>query len=97
MSQIEVRREAHLVEIQAAEHKLMRSVGKAVVIAIPICVVIWIGIVLLALELADWSGSWVSTICIGAVVGVFAAMFFGMWAGALIAAHDLDAADSHRD
>ena len=97
MSQIEVRPGAQLSPIQAAERKLMRSVAKGLAIAVPICIVIWVGIALLALEAADWQGSWASEIAIGVVVGVFAGCFFGGWAGALAAAHDLDAADSHHD
>src|SRR3990172_6879841 len=81
MSQLEVRPEAHLTQIQLAERHLMRAIGKSLAIAIPVCVVIWIGIVLLALAVADWGGSWASTIAIGAVVGVFAGLFFGIWAG----------------
>lgn len=97
MSQLEVRQEAQLARIRAAERKLVHSVLKGLAIAIPTCIVIWIAIAVLALETADWQGSWASEIAIGAVVGVFAGMFFGGWAGALAAAHDLDAADSHRD
>jgi hypothetical protein len=93
MSQMEVRPGAELTPIQAAERKLWRSVGKGLVIAIPICVVIWVGIALLALDAADWQGSWASEIAIGAVIGIVAGCFFGGWAGALAAAHDLDAAD----
>jgi hypothetical protein len=40
-----------------------------------------------------FSGSWVSALCIGAVVGAFGGAFFGGWAGSLVAAHALDAAD----
>ena len=97
MAQVEVRQQAELTPIQAAERKLMVSVVKATLIAIPICVVIWIGLVMLALTVADWPGSWASTIAIGAVVGVFAGVFFGGWAGCLAAAHALDSADSHHD
>ena len=72
------------------------SVAKATAIAVPICIVIWLGIVLLALAAADWPGSWASAIALGAVVGVLAGVFFGGWAGVLTAAHTLDAADAHR-
>ena len=97
MSQVEVRRDAHLTQIQIAERKMVRSVAKCLVIAVPICVVIWTGIALLSLEAADWPGSWWSEIAIGVIVGVIAGVFFGGWAGMLMSAHDLDAADSHRD
>jgi hypothetical protein len=94
MSQLEVRHEAQLTPIQAAEQKLVVSVAKATAIAIPICIVIWMGIVILALSVADYPGSWASTIAIGGVVGVLAGVFFGGWAGVLTAAHALDSADS---
>jgi hypothetical protein len=97
MSQIEVRREAHLTEIQVAERQMMRDVGKAVAIAVPACVVIWIGIVACALAISDWTGSWTAAMCIAVVVGVVAGVFFGGWAGVLRASHALDAADDHRD
>jgi hypothetical protein len=97
MAQLEVRREAHLAEIQKAEHTMVVSVAKATAVAVPLCIVIWLGIALLALSAADWPGSWASMIAIGAVVGVFAGVFFGGWAGVLAAAHVLDSAESHRD
>jgi hypothetical protein len=97
MSQIEVRREAHLTEIQIAERQMMRDVGKSVAVAVPACVVIWIGIVACALAISDWTGSWTAAMCIAVVVGVVAGVFFGGWAGVLRASHALDAADDHRD
>ena len=97
MTEVEVRREAHLTEIRLAERQLMRDVTRSVAIAVPVCMVIWAGIVILALSIADWGGSWTAAICIGIVVGAFAGAFFGGWAGALKASHALDAADAHRD
>jgi hypothetical protein len=97
MTQVEVRREAHLTEIRLAEQKLVRDVTKSVAIAVPVCMLIWLGMVALALAIADWGGSWTAALCIGLVVGAFAGAFFGGWAGALKASHALDAADDHRD
>jgi|SRR5262245_16746755 len=93
MTDVAVRPEAELEPIQLAERKLMKSVAVGVAVAVPVCVVIWMGIAALALTTSTFSGSWVSMLCIGAVVGAFGGAFFGGWAGCLVAAHQLDAAD----
>jgi hypothetical protein len=78
MTDVAVRPEAQLEPIQVAERKLIKSVAVGVAIALATSV---------------FSGSWVSALCIGAVVGAFGGAFFGGWAGSLVAAHALDAAD----
>ena len=93
MTDVAVRPEAELEPIQVAERKLMKAVAVGVAVAVPVCVVIWMGLVAIALATSAFTGSWVSTLCIGAVVGVFGGAFFGGWAGCLVAAHALDAAD----
>jgi hypothetical protein len=93
MTQLEVRPEAQLEPIQLAERKLVKSIIWGVGIAVPLCMLIWIGLVSLALATSIFTGSWGSSLAIGAVVGAFGGAFFGGWAGSLIAAHDLDDAD----
>ena len=96
MTQVAVRPEAELEPIQVAERKLVKSILVGAAVAIPICIVIWLGIVAIALATSIFTGPWESMLAIGACVGAFAGAFFGGWAGSLIAAHDLDAADSPR-
>lgn len=77
-----------LVEQRAVERAFARTLFISMAVAIPICIGIWIGIV--ALGLVDSSQDRLPAFGMAAVVGVFAAAFFGGWAGALIKAHALD-------
>ncbi len=86
--------DAILEEELAAERALWRSVLWGVIIAIPICVVIWCIIVALAVGPKD-GVDWLAWLGIGAGVGVLAAGFFGGWAGFTVKAHMLDEVD-HR-
>ena len=59
----------------------MASVVISVLIASPICIGIWVGIV--ALGLAGMAQDRLAAFGMAAVVGVFAAGLFGGWAGAI--------------
>ena len=78
-------------EEREAERALWRTVFKASLIAIPICVVIWVGLVWLAIS--DKNEALGSPLAIGAVIGVIAGVFFGGWAGFLAKSHLLDEVD----
>jgi hypothetical protein len=88
-----------LAEESAAEKALFRSVIRSTIIAIPLCVVIWCGLVALAIAgkpAPDW-GVWLG---VASGVGVIAGAFFGGWAGFVAKAHVLDELDvraSHRE
>jgi hypothetical protein len=78
-------------EAMQAERALWRAVLWGTIIAIPICIVIWIAIVALAVggKNPDW-GAWIG---IGILVGLLAGAFFGGWAGFTAKAHLLDVVD----
>ena len=80
-----------LQETLAAEKSLWRSLIWGILIAIPICCVIWIGLVALAVggKDPDW-GAWIG---MGILVGAFAGAFFGGWAAFTAKAHLLDEVD----
>jgi hypothetical protein len=77
-----------LQEQRAVERAFGRTLLLSVMVAVPICVGIWIGIV--ALGLIGSSQDRLPAFGMAAIVGVFAAGFFGGWAGALAKAHALD-------
>jgi hypothetical protein len=79
-------------EQKAVERALWVTVFKSSLLAIPICVGIWVGLVYLAI--GDSSQGLVSPLIIGALIGVIAGVFFGGWAGFLKASHTLDEVDS---
>lgn len=78
-------------ETLAAEKSLWRSVVIWTIVAIPICIVIWIGLIALAVggKDPDW-GAWIG---IGIIVGAFAGAFFGGWAAFTAKSHLLDEVD----
>jgi hypothetical protein len=74
------------------EHELVVSSVKASLVAIPICVVIWVGLVALALEMAG-SGNFVVALPMAGGIGIIAGAFFGTWAAFLGKAHHLEELD----
>lgn len=98
--EIEATGGGHLAEIQgaldeeqSAERALVRSVLTGIAVAVPICIAIWIGLVVLAVggDDPDW-GIWIA---MASIVGVFAGAFFGGLAGFVAKAHLLDEVDHH--
>jgi hypothetical protein len=77
---------------QAAEHELLVATVKASLVAVPICVVIWLGLVALALAIAG-SGNFVVVLPMAGGIGIVAGVFFGGWAAFLAKAHLLDEVD----
>jgi len=78
-------------EATQAERSLWRAVMLGIIIAIPICIVIWIAIIAVAVggKDPDW-GAWIG---IGIIVGTFAGAFFGGWAAFTAKSHLLDDVD----
>lgn len=83
---------SRLEQVQAVEHDLLVTAVKASLVAIPICVVIWLGLVTIALALAH-SGNFLVVLPMAAGVGIVAGVFFGGWAAFLLKAHALDELD----
>lgn len=78
-------------ETLEAEKSLWRSVILWTIIAIPICIIFFIGLIALAVGGKDpqW-GAWIG---IGIIVGTFAGAFFGGWAAFTAKSHLLDDVD----
>ncbi len=74
------------------EHQLLVSSVKLSLIAIPICVAIWLGMVSIALAMAG-SGNFVVVLPMAGGIGIIAGVFFGVWAAFLGKAHDLEELD----
>jgi hypothetical protein len=83
---------SRLEQARAAERDVLIAVVKASMVAVPICVVIWLGLVTIALALAH-SGNFVVALPMAGGVGVVAGVFFGAWAAFLAKAHTLDELD----
>jgi hypothetical protein len=83
---------ARLERARAAEHELLVTAVKASIVAVPICVAVWVGMVALALALAD-SGNFYVALPMAGGIGVVAGAFFGVWAAFLAKAHLLDELD----
>jgi hypothetical protein len=83
---------SRLEQARAAERDMLLAVVKASLVAVPICVVIWLGLVTIALALAH-SGNFVVALPMAGGVGVVAGVFFGAWAAFLANAHTLDELD----
>jgi hypothetical protein len=92
--EIAIPAEVALAEELAAEQSLWRAVMMWTVIAVPICIVIWCGMVAVAVGPKD-PEDWLAWLGIGAIVGVLAGAFFGGWAAFIAKAHLLDDVD-HR-
>jgi hypothetical protein len=82
-----------LEEERSAEMSLIRAVFVGSAIAIPVSILIWVGLVALAVGGNDpeW-GPWLG-IAIG--IGILNGVFFGAWAGFVTKAHLLDDVDRH--
>ena len=78
-------------ETLEAERSLWHAVIVWTLVAIPICIVIWCGLITLAVGTKDpqW-GAWLG---IGVRVGAFAGAFFGGWAAFTAKSHLLDDVD----
>jgi hypothetical protein len=83
---------SRLEQVRAAERDLLVTAVKASLVAIPICVVIWLGLVTIALALAH-SGNFLVVLPMAGGVGIVAGVFFGGWAAFLLKAHALDELD----
>jgi hypothetical protein len=83
---------SRLKQAQAAERDLLVTAVKASLVAIPICVVIWLALVSIALAFAH-SGNFLVVLPMAGGVGIVAGVFFGGWAAFLMKAHALDELD----
>ena len=77
-----------------AERSLWRTVVIGTVIATPICIVIWLTIVALAVG-GNSDVSWGLWLAIGAIIGIIAGAFFGGLFAFVTNSHLLDETDRH--
>lgn len=82
-------------EIVAAERRWWHGFVLGMAIGVPVCALLWMGIVGLALVVADPGWPVWPALGMAAVVGVFAGMFLGGWAGVTACAEQLDEAELH--
>ena len=82
--------EASLHAQDYAERHLMRSIIKSTLIGIPIGVVVFVG--MLAIAIGD-STEWYVWVLLGTLMGVIGAVLFGMLGAVTLAAHKLDEID----
>jgi Mg/Co/Ni transporter MgtE len=82
--------ERSLAAERVAEQTLMRSITKSIVIGVPVGIVFFIA--LLAIAISDKS-EWYVVVGIGAIMGVIAAVLFGMLGGVTLVAHTLEEVD----
>jgi hypothetical protein len=92
-SEIAVPGDAALEEELAAEKSVWRSAIWGMIIATPVCIVIWMLIVVFAVGPKD-PQDWLAWLGIGVIVGILAGIFFGGWAGFTMKAHLLDDVDA---
>jgi hypothetical protein len=89
-SSIEPVRSSALERQLAAERSMVRAIIRGVFFATPVCVAVLIGMMALAL---DGKQPWYVWTGLGALMGVYVAVFFGMLAGVMRSSHSLDVAD----
>jgi len=77
------------LEAHAVEHELLRACVRYSLIALPICIVIWLAIVSIGLALAG-SGNFVVALPMAGGVGILAGLFFGVWAAFLAEAERIE-------
>ena len=82
------------VELQEAEASFWRSAIIGVLIGMPVCVVIWTGLVALSMTITGADLDWGVMLIMSVIVGCFAGVFFGGWAGVTVAAEKLEAAEN---
>jgi uncharacterized oligopeptide transporter (OPT) family protein len=74
----------------AVERGVFRSILRGVVLALPVAIAVLIGMMALAFGNTE---PWYVWVGLGAGLGVYVAVFFGMIFGVTIAAHRLDRVD----
>jgi hypothetical protein len=82
-----------LEEERSAEASLIRAVFVGAAIAIPLSILIWVGLV--ALAIGDKDPEWGPWLGMAAAIGTLNGVFFGALAGFVTKAHVLDDVDRH--
>jgi hypothetical protein len=82
--------ERSLAAERVAEQTLMRSITTSIAIGVPIGIVFFIA--LLTIAISDKT-QWYVVVGVGAIMGLIAAVLFGMLGGVTLVAHSLEEVD----
>ncbi len=82
--------EASLAAERSAERTLMRTIAKSVAIGIPVGMLFFMALLALAI---GGQTEWYVIVGLGAILGIVAAVLFGMLGGVTLVAHTLDDVD----
>lgn len=82
-------------EVVAAESHWWKGLIVGMAIGVPVCILIWMAIVAIAVGVMGVGWPVWPAVGMGAAVGVFAGMFLGGWAGVTACAERLDEAEFH--
>jgi len=77
--------------MRQAEHDLVRWIVIGIVVAVPVCVVLFMAAI--ALSLRNESTDLAAPLAMAAAVGTLAGLFFGAWAGFVFKGNALDEVD----
>jgi hypothetical protein len=83
--------DSDLAEELEAEHGLARAIVIGVVIATPVCIVIWVG--LIALAVSGTGAALLGPLAMAAGIGVLTGLLFGTWAGFVAKTHTFEEFD----
>jgi hypothetical protein len=82
-------------EVVAAERHWWKGFMIGMAIGVPVCSLLWMGIVAIAVGVMNVGWPIWPALGMAAVVGVFAGLFLGGWAGVTACAERLDEAEFH--
>ena len=84
----------------SAEALLVRRIRSGLIVGIPVCIVILVGMIALALALSG-ADSYAVPLAMAAGIGILAGMFFGVWGAFVLTTRDIEILDHqalrHRD
>jgi uncharacterized membrane protein len=80
-----------LEEELEAEHGLARSVVIGILVAVPVCIGVWVGLIGFAVSRAG--ASLAGPLWMAAGVGVLTGLLFGSWAGFVARTHEFEEMD----
>jgi hypothetical protein len=86
--------DAPLTPERLAEAHLLHRVFVAMAVAVPVCILVFAGLLSAAMALSG-NGALIPA-AMGAGIGVLAGVFFGIWAGFVGSVHELDRVDFER-
>jgi hypothetical protein len=85
--------DAALREEVLAERSLLDHVVRGIAVAVPVSVVIWVG--LIALAVGNKHPNWAVWLAMATGIGILSGVFFGAWAGFVTQTHRLEELDRH--